>query len=113
MPAGRCFRSRTEEPDWARIRAVIGVAVYVLALFKPDDIVPSMSDDAQQLRPATPDETAETLSFALRYDGRRRVRHADDAMARITAQHLVEHLERAGFVLMRRPPGRAPAVPEG
>ena len=66
----------------------------------------------QQLRPATPEEIAETLSHALRHDGRRRVHHADDAMARITAQRLVGHLERAGFVLMRRPPGRAPSAPD-
>lgn len=67
-----------------------------------------MQPDPEQLRPATPDEIAETLSFALRFDGRRRVHHADDAMARITAQRLVEHLERSGFVLMKRPPARAP-----
>jgi len=30
-----------------------------------------MPDEPQQLRPATADEIAETLSFALRYDGRR------------------------------------------
>jgi hypothetical protein len=56
---------------------------------------------------------AEAASYALRYDGRRRVHHADDAMARITAQRLVEHLERAGFVLMKRPPARAPVAPGG
>ncbi len=66
-----------------------------------------MPDDPQ-LRPATAEEIAETLSFALRYDGRRRVRTADDAMARITAERLVEHLERSGFVLMKRPPARPP-----
>ncbi len=70
-----------------------------------------MPDDPQPLRPATPDEIAETLSFALRYDGRRRVHHADDAMARITAERLVEHLERSGFVLMKRPPAKPPSVP--
>ena len=48
------------------------------------------------LRPATPDEIATALSFALRYDGRKRVHHADDAMARITADRLVRHLERSG-----------------
>jgi hypothetical protein len=66
--------------------------------------------DATNLRPATPDEIAETLSFALLYEGRKRVRQADDIMARITAERLVRHLERSGFVLMRRPPGAAPAV---
>jgi hypothetical protein len=67
--------------------------------------------DAPVLRPATPDEIAETLSFALRYEGRKRVHHADDAMARITAERLVRHLERSGFVLMKRPPAMAPTVP--
>ena len=62
------------------------------------------------LRPATANEIAETLSFALRYQGRKRVHDADDAMARITADRLVRHLEQSGFVLMRRLPGIAPAV---
>jgi hypothetical protein len=64
--------------------------------------------DTPGLRPATPDEIAQTLSFALRYDGRKRVHHADDAMARITAERLVRHLERSGFVLMKKPPAVAP-----
>ena len=72
-----------------------------------------MPADDPQLRPATPEEIAETLSHALRYDGRRRAHHPDDAMVRITAQRLVEHLERAGFVLMRCPPARAHSVPGG
>lgn len=61
-----------------------------------------MTEDPE-LRPATPEEIAESLSFALRYDGRRRVHHADEAMARITAERLVQHLARSGYVLMRRP----------
>lgn len=68
-----------------------------------------MTDDPR-LRPATPEEIAESLSFALRYDGRRRVHHADEAMARITAERLVRHLERSGYVLMRRPEGPAPST---
>lgn len=40
------------------------------------------------LRPAAPDEIAKTLSFTLRYEGRKRVPHADDMMARITAERL-------------------------
>jgi hypothetical protein len=72
-----------------------------------------MTDEPQQqqLHPASPDEIADSLSFALRYYGRKRVHHADDAMARITAQRLVEHLTRSGFVLMKRPPLAAPSVP--
>ena len=67
-------------------------------------------DPTRPLRPATPEEIAETLSFALRYDGRRRVHHAEDAMARITAERLVRHLERSGYVLMKRPGGAAPST---
>ena len=78
----------------------------VLAAFSDASYCPGMPD-APPLRPATPEEIAETLSFALRYDGRKRVHHADDTMARITADRLVRHLERCGFVLMKRPPGSA------
>ncbi len=60
-------------------------------------------DDKLDLRPATAGEIEESLSFALRYAGRRRVHHADDVMARITAERLVCHLEQSGYVLMRRP----------
>jgi hypothetical protein len=63
-----------------------------------------MPDEPHPLRPATPDEVAETLSFALLYDGRRRVHHADNTMARITAERLLRHLERSGFVVMKKPP---------
>jgi len=59
--------------------------------------------------PATPDEIAETLSFALRYDGRRRVHHADGVMARIKAERLVEHLRQSGFVV--KPPLRPHDMP--
>jgi hypothetical protein len=55
------------------------------------------------LRPATPDEIAEALAFALRFDGRRRVHSADSMMARIAADRLVQHLERSGFVVMKKP----------
>lgn len=63
-----------------------------------------MTDEGdRELRPATAEEIGQSLAFALRYDGRRRVHHADDAMARITAERLVEHLQRSGFVLLRKP----------
>ena len=61
------------------------------------------------LRPATPEEIAESLSFALRYDGRKRVNHADEMMARITAERLARHLRGAGFVVMRQPAAPAPS----
>jgi len=46
----------------------------------------------------------------LRYEGRKRVNHADDVMARITADRLVRHLTVSGFVLMKRPPATAPTT---
>ncbi|WP_158747677.1 hypothetical protein [Acidisphaera sp. L21] len=70
-----------------------------------------MSDDKKAaLRQATTAEIRDTLSFALRFDGRKRVHHADEAMAHITAERLIAHLERSGFVLMKRPGRGAPTT---
>jgi len=66
--------------------------------------------DKRTLHPATAAEIEETLSYALRYAGRKRVHTADDVMARVTAERLVRHLERSGYVLMRRPTAAAPST---
>jgi hypothetical protein len=66
--------------------------------------------DTSHLRLATPYEIAEALSFALRYDGRKRVHDADEPMGRITADRLVRHLEQSGFVLMKVAPRPAPTT---
>jgi hypothetical protein len=92
--------------DWAG--GILGIFVFLLRSQLPSTIRGMI--EPPHLRPATPDEITESLSFALRYDGRKRVRDADDAMARITAERLVRHLERSGFVLMKRPPDAAPAA---
>jgi hypothetical protein len=63
--------------------------------------------DTPQLRPATPDEIADALAFALRFDGRRRFDKGNEIMAKITAGHLVRYLEQAGFVMMKKPPLKA------
>jgi hypothetical protein len=47
---------------------------------------------------------ADALAFALRFQARKRVHNADEIMSEIVARRLVEHLERAGFVVMKRPP---------
>ncbi len=67
-------------------------------------------DDKLELRPAITGELQESLSFALRYEGRKRVHHADDVMARITAERLMRHLERSGYVLMKWPDAAAPST---
>ena len=62
-----------------------------------------MPDD-DKLTPADPRDLADSIAFALRFDGRKRVHHADDYMARIAAERLVDYLARAGYVVMKRPP---------
>ena len=52
---------------------------------------------------ADPSDLADALAYALRFQGRKRVHNADEIMAEIVAKRLVEHLERAGFVVMKRP----------
>ncbi len=64
----------------------------------------------ETLSQATPEEIRDSLSFALRFEGRRRVHHADEVMARITAERLVEHLARSGYVVMKRPAAAAPTT---
>ena len=59
--------------------------------------------DRPNLRPATRDELTKSLSFALRFNGRQRIHSVDELMAQITAQRLVEYLERAGYVVMHKP----------
>ena len=68
--------------------------------------------DAASLRPADHTELSDALSHALQYDGRKRRRTADDLAARITADHLVRHLERSGFVILKRPPPQPRPGPE-
>jgi hypothetical protein len=60
-----------------------------------------MPDD---LTPASPDYIADTLAFALRFEGPERTHDADDIMAGLVAKRLVKHLERSGFVILKRPP---------
>ena len=63
-----------------------------------------MTDAPDHLTPASPDDLADAIAFALRFDGRKRKHDAAEIMARIVAKRLVEHLERSGFVVMKRPP---------
>ena len=50
-----------------------------------------------------------TLASALAF-GRKRVHNADELMARIVAERLVDYLSRAGFVVMAKPPAPGHAV---
>lgn len=66
--------------------------------------------DHSGLRPATPQEIAEALSFGLRFNGRRPFPQANSLMAEITAAHLVEHLQRCGFLVLKAPDAVAPSA---
>jgi hypothetical protein len=57
----------------------------------------------QCLRPLR-DVSALIAVLALRFNGRKRVHDADKLMAQITAERLVEHLKRSGYVVMHKPP---------
>ena len=59
--------------------------------------------DLDKLTLATPQDVADTLAFALRRSGRKRMHDADEYMARIAAERLVRALEESGFVVMKKP----------
>jgi len=61
--------------------------------------------DADPLTPASRDDLEQAIAFALRFSGRKRIRTAGDIMAAIAAERIAAHLEEAGFVIMRKPPG--------
>ena len=63
-----------------------------------------LDGEEEKLREATAEELNRTLAFALRFDGRKRTYTATDFMAHITADRLIEHMQRSGFVVMKRPP---------
>jgi hypothetical protein len=86
-------------PAWGISRGAIG---RVLAPFSSICYRPAMSDE--KLTPADPNDLATGLAFALKFEGRKRWHDADALMADIVAERLVRYLERAGYVVMKRPP---------
>ena len=63
-----------------------------------------MTQPEQKLTPAEPDDLADSLSFALRHEGRKSQHDSDKLNADIVAQRLVRHLDRTGYVVMKKPP---------
>lgn len=84
------------------------LVMFLLKLATARELSMGQDRGMADLRPASPTEIEETLSFALRYSGKRRVRDADGVMARLTAERLVQHLQQSGFVLMKRGSAAAP-----
>ena len=51
-----------------------------------------------------PEDLAESLSFALRFEGRKSQHDSDRLNADIVAKRLVRYLNKAGYVVMKKPP---------
>lgn len=62
-----------------------------------------MPDQDEKLTPADACDIAESVAFALLFSGRKRVHDSDRMTASIAAQRIVRHLEKCGYVLMKRP----------
>jgi hypothetical protein len=63
-----------------------------------------MPDPDDKLTPSDPADLAAALAFALQFEGRSRKHDADTFMASIVAKRLVQHLERSGYVVMKKAP---------
>jgi hypothetical protein len=64
--------------------------------------------DPSSLTPSTREDLVRALSYALTHDSRGKPhRRAADHMADIAAVTLAEHLERSGFVVMKKPARKA------
>jgi hypothetical protein len=61
-----------------------------------------MTEPEQKLTPAEPDDLANSLSFALRFEGRKSQHDSDRLNADIVAKRLVRYLDKD--VVMKKPP---------
>jgi hypothetical protein len=64
---------------------------------------PRIPDD-ENLSPDDPYDLADSIAFALKFEGRKQKHDADEYMAKIAAEPVVRHRERARYVVMKRPP---------
>jgi hypothetical protein len=72
-----------------------------------------MPDADEKLTPADPRDIADSISFALLFSGKKRVHDSDRLTASIAAKRIVRHLDRCGYVVLKKPPigGSAPLNP--
>jgi hypothetical protein len=75
---------------------------FVLAPFSKSDYRPPMPDD-EKLTPASPRDVETALALALTSGRSFERAQAAGVTAQVVAERLVAHLERAGFVIMRKP----------
>jgi hypothetical protein len=71
----------------------------------PDDDILTMASHA---------ELVSALAYGLRFDERGKAhQQASELAARIAAETLARYLAQAGFVVMKRPPGKLHGTPRG
>jgi hypothetical protein len=77
------------------------------AVYDDEPMAPSYADGTlidRSLRPADDQEVVRQMAYVLRsWPGAQARRRGDDALARMTAERLVDYLHLAGFELMKRP----------
>jgi hypothetical protein len=73
-----------------------------------------MTEPDPKLTLAEPDDLTDSLSSALRFEGRKSKHDSDRLNADIVAERLVRYLDKAGYVVMKKPPlGGTRRWPEG
>ena len=83
-------------------------------MFSTLGCTPTCPTQPNALSPPRAKTVVDALVFALRFQGRKRVHNADELMPAIVAKRLIEHLERSGSIVMKRPPiGGAAALYRG
>ncbi|MGK7870780.1 hypothetical protein [Falsiroseomonas sp. E2-1-a20] len=65
----------------------------------------SVELDGRALRPVTPEEVADTLAYAMRFNERGKARRTGHEYAsKLAAEQLVQQMLASGYVILRRPP---------
>jgi hypothetical protein len=79
-----------------------------MSFYKCSRALQSSKTMDDQLTPADLSDLADAIAFALHFSRRKRYHEGDKLMADLTADHIVRHLDRAGYVIMKKPaPGGA------
>ena len=68
----------------------------------PHEVIMPANEDPP-LRPADRPTLLLTLSFALRHDRRAVRQERENLIARLAAEHVLDHLERSNYVVMQKP----------
>jgi hypothetical protein len=71
-----------------------------------------MTDASDKLQPANRDDLLANLSYGMRFNtSGKPIRGAHDVAVAALAETVLGHLERSGYVVMKKPAASAPSVP--